>query len=226
MAFVTEPASPPYDEDDDGDVEDDGMDNGEQGIPQEALMAALQRQLATAGGPLSGMDPQQLLQFAMRMAADESAGDDVAGEMAEAILGGEDDGDDVDDETHNAAEEELLTWIAKQRNGTSQGTPYEEEGMMEETVHQPPTPPSSDLKRSVHVSEANTTSSNTLSSTPDVDTTKSSLKRKAQEEPSVEGSTKALKKRATRSFDAPTASSQAKTASSRPTTRSKPGKRK
>lgn len=226
MAFVTEPASPPYDEDDDGDVEDDGMDNGEQGIPQEALMAALQRQLATAGGPLSGMDPQQLLQFAMRMAADESAGDDVAGEMAEAILGGEDDGDDVDDETHNAAEEELLTWIAKQRNGTSQGTPYEEEGTMEETVHQPPTPPSSDLKRSVRVSEANTTSSNTLSSTPDLDTTKSSLKRKAQDEPSVEGSTKALKKRATRSFDAPTASSQAKTASSRPTTRSKPGKRK
>lgn len=189
-------------------------------------MAALQRQLATAGGPLSGMDPQQLLQFAMRMAADESAGDDVAGEMAEAILGGEDDGDDVDDETHNAAEEELLTWIAKQRNGTSQGTPYEEEGTMEETVHQPPTPPSSDLKRSVRVSEANTTSSNTLSSTPDLDTTKSSLKRKAQDEPSVEGPTKALKKRATRSFDAPTASSQAKTASSRPTTRSKPGKRK
>jgi hypothetical protein len=206
-AFVTEPASPPYDDDDDGDIEDDdGMDQEEGGIPQEALLAALQRQLATAGGPLSGMDPQQLLEFAMRMATDKDAGDDIAGEMADAMLGGEDDEGDED------AEEKLLSWVAQQRNGTNQESQEKDEDIMQDVANQPPTPPSSDLKRSVRVSETNTN--------------KSSLKRKAEDELSVEGSTKVLKKKATRSFDAPTASSQAKTAPSRPTTRAKPGKRR
>ena len=223
VAFVTEPVSPPYDEDDDGDVEDDDdMNEGEDGIPQEALMAALQRQLATAGGPLSGMDPQQLLEFAMRMATDKDAGDDIAGEMAEAMLGGEDDEDDAD------AEEKLLSWVAQQRNGTDQETAGKEEDIIEETAHQPPTPPSSDLKRSVCVSETSIASSNNVSThlAAETDTKKTSLKRKAEDEPIGEGSTKVLKKKATRSFDAPTASSHAKTAPSRPTTRSKPGKRK
>ncbi|KAL1799188.1 hypothetical protein ACET3X_003225 [Alternaria dauci] len=223
MAFVTEPASPPYEDDDDDGVEDDGMDGEEGGISQEALMAALQRQLATAGGPLSGMDPQQLLEFAMRMATGEDAGDDIAGELVEAMLGGE---DNEDDEAHQPTEEEMRLWLASQRGGTDQETPNEPEGVMEDTAHQPPSPPSSDLTRSIRASETNTASSNTLSSTPDLDTNKSSLKRKAKDDPSVEGSTKVSKKRATSSFDAPTASSQARTASSRPTTRSKPGKRK
>lgn len=208
MAFVTEPASPPYDDEDDGDDEgDDSMDQGADGIPQEALLAALQRQLAAAGGPLSGMDPQQLLEFAMRMATDKDAGDDIAGEMADAMLGGEEDEDDAE------AEEKLLSWVAQQRNGKNEETPAgEEDGTMDGTAQQPPSPPSSDLKRSVRVAETNTN--------------KSSLKRKAEDEPSVEGSTKVLKKKATRSFDAPTAASQAKAAPSRPTTRSKAGKRK
>ena len=208
MAFVTEPASPPYDDDDDVDDEgDDGMDQGEGGIPQDALLAALQRQLAATGGPLTSMDPQQLLEFAMRMATDNDAGDDIAGEMAEAMLGGEEDEDDAE------AEEKLLSWVAQQRNGKNGDTTAEEEDdTMEGTMQQPPSPPSSDLKRSVHVAETNTN--------------KSSLKRKAEDEPTVEGSTKVLKKKATRSFDAPTAVSQAKAAPSRPTTRSKTGKRK
>ncbi|KAI4944868.1 hypothetical protein J4E91_008211 [Alternaria rosae] len=210
MAFVTEPASPPYDDEDedDGDDEgDDSMDQGADGIPQEALLAALQRQLAAAGGPLSGMDPQQLLEFAMRMATDKDAGDDIAGEMADAMLGGEEDEDDAE------AEEKLLSWVAQQRNGKNEETPAgEEDDTMDGTAQQPPSPPSSDLKRSVRVAETNTN--------------KSSLKRKAEDEPSIEGSTKVLKKKATRSFDAPTAASQAKAAPSRPTTRSKAGKRK
>ncbi|KAI4961214.1 hypothetical protein J4E86_000240 [Alternaria arbusti] len=208
MAFVTEPASPPYDDDEDIDDEgDDGMDQGEGGIPQDALLAALQRQLAATGGPLTGMDPQQLLEFAMRMATDNDAGDDIAGEMAEAMLGGEEDEDDAE------AEEKLLSWVAQQRNGKNgETTAEEEDDTMEGTTQQPPSPPSSDLKRSVHVAETNTS--------------KSSLKRKAEDEPTVEGSTKVLKKKATRSFDAPTAASQAKAAPSRPTTRSKAGKRK
>jgi hypothetical protein len=71
-------------------AEDEEMDEeGDVDISQDALMAALQRQLASAGGPLSGMDPQQLLQFAMRMVTDKDAGDDIAGEMADAMLEGE-----------------------------------------------------------------------------------------------------------------------------------------
>jgi hypothetical protein len=215
MAFVTEPASPPYDEDDDGDDEDDdGMDQGEDGIPQEALMAALQRQLAAAGGPLSGMDPQQLLEFAMRMATDKDAGDDIAGEMADAMLGGgEEDEEDAD------AEEKLLSWVSQQRNGKKQEIPAEED-----TAQRPPTPPSSHLKHSVRVTETNSTSSTTAPThmAAEPGTIKSSLKRKAEDEPTGEGSTKVLKKKTTttRSFDAPTAASQAKS------TRSKPGKRR
>jgi hypothetical protein len=81
---------PPELPEEDALAEDVGMDEeGDLDISQDALMAALQRQLASAGGPLSGMDPQQLLQFAMRMATDKDAGDDIAGEMADAMLEGE-----------------------------------------------------------------------------------------------------------------------------------------
>lgn len=85
---LASPASELLDEDEMGEGEDMDED-GDLDISQDALMAALQRQLASAGGPLSGMDPQQLLQFAMRMATDKDAGDDIAGEMADAMLEGE-----------------------------------------------------------------------------------------------------------------------------------------
>ena len=110
MAFVTEPASPPYDEDEE-EGHDEAMSEEGHTISQEALLAALQRQLAAAGGPLSGMDPQQLLEFATRMAANQDAGDDIAGEMADAMLAGDDEDDDGN------AEENLLSWVAQQRNG-------------------------------------------------------------------------------------------------------------
>jgi hypothetical protein len=220
MTFVTEPASPPYDEEHDGDGDDDDgddMDQGQDGIPQEALLAALQRQLAAAGGPLSGMDPQQLLEFAMRMATDKDAGDDIAGEMADAMLGGQDD-----DEEDADAEEKLLSWVSQQRNGKNQEPPAEEEDgdAMEAT------PPSTNTNPSLRVTDTNTTSNPSPHTPVQPNTNKSSLKRKAQDEPTGQGSTKVIKKKATRSFDAPTAASQAKAAPSRPTTRSKAGTRK
>lgn len=77
-----------------------------------ALMAALQSRLAEAGGPLSGMDPQQLLEFAMRMASGQGTGDDIAGEMADAML----DRGEEDAEEDPEAEANLLSWVAQQRN--------------------------------------------------------------------------------------------------------------
>ncbi|KAF2032134.1 hypothetical protein EK21DRAFT_45036, partial [Setomelanomma holmii] len=153
----------------DEDVEEGDDEEGDLGISQDALMAALQKQLATAGGPLAGMDPQQLLQFAMRMATDKDAGDDIAGEMAEAMLEGE------DEEDEGNTEENLLSWVAQQRNANKDGS-----------KNGPRSP-----------EEAKSTTS---------------LKRKADEEVEAEESTKTTKKRATRSFDAPTAASEARAA--------------
>ncbi|EOA83319.1 uncharacterized protein SETTUDRAFT_65791, partial [Exserohilum turcica Et28A] len=203
MAFVTKPASPPYDDDDededDKEGDEDDMSTQGHGISQEALLAALQRQLAAAGGPLSGMDPQQLLEFATRMAADKDAGDDIAGEMADAMLEGEDEEDDGE------AEEKLLSWVAQQRNSTKE-TADDESTSADATPSskQPPTPPSSNHNRSTATSQTSTTT--------DSKTTTSSRKRKADNEPAAKGATHAVKKRNTRSFDAPTASSQAKAA--------------
>ena len=218
-AFITEPASPPYDDEEDDD--DDAMDEEGGAISQEALLAALQRQLAAAGGPLSGMDPQQLLEFATRMATDKDAGDDIAGEMADAMLGGEYEEEDAD------ADEKLLSWVAQQRNGNN-NQPAEAEAETEpKPTEQPPTPPPSNPNRSVRASQTSTAPSvPTLTNPPaESKTTKSSLKRKAAADPADEGVTKVAKKRTTRSFDAPTAASQAKAAPSKPVTRSRAARR-
>lgn len=206
------PVSPPSDIDEDVDEEMEGDEDA--GISQEALMAALQRQLAAAGGPLSGMDPQQLLEFAMRMATDKDAGDEIAGEMADAMLEGDDDEDDAD------AEENLLSWVAQQRNA-NQSAPGDDPKSPPEAPsnsERPPTPPSSEANRSIRASET------TAKAVPS-NTKTSSLKRKADDEVDAESSTKAIKKRVTRSFDAPTAASRAKTTAPARTTRATRAKR-
>ncbi|KAJ4375936.1 hypothetical protein N0V83_001215 [Neocucurbitaria cava] len=208
---VAPPVSPPSDIDGE-DMDEEDMEEEEEGmdISQDALMAALQRQLAAAGGPLSGMDPQQLLEFAMRMATDKDAGDDIAGEMAEAMLEGDEEGDDAD------AEENLLSWVAQQRNSSNNkeqgGAPSDDappkSPEVPSTSKRPPTPPSSEANRSVRASE---TTTKTIQ--PKTQSTKSSsLKRKADDDSGGESSSKVTKKRATRSFDAPTAASQARAA--------------
>jgi hypothetical protein len=196
--------------DDEAIGEDDGMDEeGDMGISQDALMAALQRQLAAAGGPLSGMDPQQLLQFAMRMATGQDAGDDIAGEMADAMLGGEEEEEDED------AQENLLSWVAQQRNANKDAATTEPQSPeATRDTKRPPTPPSSEANRSVKATDDNAKSGGTKSKTWTAQETKpaASLKRKAENQDEAEGSTKTTKKRVTRSFDAPTAASQAKAA--------------
>lgn len=218
MAFVTEPASPPYDEDEEEGHDEATSEQG-QGISQEALLAALQRQLAAAGGPLSGMDPQQLLEFAMRMAADQDAGDDIAGEMADAMLEGSDEEDDGD------AEEKLLSWVAQPRNGNKEVA--EADSDVAPCSKRPPTPPPSTATRSVSASQTDTTPSapTPTSQSTDSKIPKPSRKRKADDEPTTDGAAKTAKKRSTRSFDAPTAASQAKAATAKPATRSRTGRR-
>lgn len=104
--------------------EGDG-DEGPAEIDSAALMAALQRNLAAAGGPLTGMDPEQLLQFAMRMMGDQSAGDEIAGELANDILGRGGGDDDDEEEEDGEAPAEILSWLSKHRepNNTQPGAP-------------------------------------------------------------------------------------------------------
>lgn len=204
-AHVLNHESPPSDVDLDEseNVEEGSGEDEQEGISQDALMAALQRQLAAAGGPLSGMDPQQLLQFAMRMAAGNDDGDDIAGEMADAMLeaGGEED--DAD------AEGNLLSWVAQQRNAnkdTTVDTPASPLVDNERKSNRPPTPPSSETNRSIQAAE-------TTSKSIQAPTKKSAPKRKADVNPEDVGeSSKVVKKRITRSFNAPTAASQARAA--------------
>ncbi|KAH7377651.1 hypothetical protein BKA66DRAFT_421900 [Pyrenochaeta sp. MPI-SDFR-AT-0127] len=202
VALAPVPVSPPSDIDDvelEDEMDEDDDDGEDVGISQEALMAALQRQLAAAGGPLSGMDPQQLLEFAMRMATDKDAGDDIAGEMADAMLDGDDEEDDAD------AEENLLSWVAQQRNANkdvAENGPKSPE--VRSNSKRPPTPPSSEANRSIRASE-------TTAKAVQSNTKTTSLKRKA-DDAEAEGSSTVTKKRVTRSFDAPTAASQARSA--------------
>jgi hypothetical protein len=216
---------------DEDEGEGEGEGEGEDGplnISQDVLMAALQRQLSVAGGPLSGMDPQQLLQFAMRMATDQDAGDDIAGEMAKAMLEsveGEEEGDE--DEDDKQIEETLMSWVDKQRNtkkDASATEPHSPEAARDSK--RPPTPPSSEANRSVKagveikLGEAKSKVWTAKETRP----TAASLKRKADEDVDAESTTKTTKKRATRSFDAPTTASQARTTSTR-TTRATRAKR-
>ncbi|KAF1919467.1 hypothetical protein BDU57DRAFT_512585 [Ampelomyces quisqualis] len=206
---------------DEGDEEMD--EGGDVDISQDALMAALQRQLAAAGGPLSGMDPQQLLQFAMRMMTEKDAGDDIAGEMADAMLGGE-EGDEGHEEA--GSQDNLLSWVAQQRNANKDAAATEPNSPeATRDSKRPPTPPSSEANRSIKAAENKTKSGGAKSKTwtAQETTPAASLKRKADDGDEPESSTKTIKKRVTNSFDAPTAASQAKAAPARQTraTRSK-----
>lgn len=202
---TSEPASPPSEL----DAEDEGLQEDEMDIDPGALMAALQSRLAEAGGPLSSMDPQQLLDFAMRMATSKDAGDDIAGEMAEAMLNQGEEDEEEDPET----EANLLSWVAQQRNHGTESSASALEPTTTSDVERPPTPP--EEKTSM------TTTNRAVKAGQNVTTgrsqTASSLKRKAGNEHEHEASTKPTKKRATRTFDAPTAASQARTAPSKQT---------
>jgi hypothetical protein len=203
----------------------------EAGLDPTALMAVLQERLSAAGGPLNGMDPQQLLQFAMRMANDKDAGDDIAGEMADEMLGMDDE-----EEGDEGAEEKLLSWVAQQRNAGKHSTngasavnaPKPKSPVASRDSEPLLTPPSSSSDPNRSIAAAGDTTKRAVSSTEKskanaktkiLEVKQVTRKRKAADTSDTEASTVTTKRRATRSFDAPTASSQARTAASK-TTRS------
>ncbi|KAF2714469.1 hypothetical protein K504DRAFT_477965 [Pleomassaria siparia CBS 279.74] len=197
VAELLPPVDDYEDENEEGEEEDAAMDPA-------VLLAALQSRLAEAGGPLAGMDPQQMLQFAMRMMTNQDAGDDIAGEMTEQLLnqGGEDDGEEEDEDDEDSTA--LRSWLDKQRQSNQAAsvgfnlaeTPNTPELSL--PSKRPPTPPSSEANRK----------------TGDV-ARPITRKRKADEDgASIGSSTNDTKRRATRSFDTPTAASQARAASS------------
>jgi hypothetical protein len=200
------------------------VDEGEEDVDIDpaALMAVLQERLAAAGGPLNGMDPQQLLDFAMRMATDKDAGDEIAGEMADEMLG---QGDE--DEEDEEAEEKLMSWVAQQRNTNDHSVPNTNSPTAAsapkspEANHggkRPPTPPSSEANRSVRLTDEVMRDVERSAEDTTVSVENNALgfkqvsrKRKAVDATDVEDSSTTTKRRATRSYEAPTASSQART---------------
>lgn len=166
------------------------------------------------------MDPQQLLRFAMRMATDKDAGDEIAGEMADEVLNQSDNEEDGEE-----AEANLLSWVAQQRNagetamadGDSSAvlsTPeWQESGRRSKRL---PTPPSSEANHVSHVQDKTSMDVEPKAESSATSTTKNPLgdgamsrKRKVDKVADVEDSLKATK-RTTKSYDTPTASSQAR----------------
>jgi hypothetical protein len=230
-------------EEEEDDDDEEGETDGD--ISQDALMAALQRQLAAAGGPLGGMDPQQLLQFAMRMATDKDGADGIIDEMLEGkdeeqllelakgmgVEGVEDDevedmadaGEAEDDNEEGTEEDAHSRPPVLQAMNKDLIAPEPKSPEDARVSGRPPTPPSSETNRSVKAA-ASTKSDGTKSKSWTATETKpvAPLKRKAEVEDEAESSTRTTKKRATRSFDAPTAASQAKAATTRATRSTRP----
>ncbi|KAF2015592.1 hypothetical protein BU24DRAFT_181013 [Aaosphaeria arxii CBS 175.79] len=197
----------------DEDNEEDDEEDGGAGIDAAALMASLQKNLAAAGGPLSGMDPEQLLQFAMRMMNDQDAGDDIAGELADDMLN-QGDGDE-DGETESA---DLLSWLARQKEGSatanSAGPKSKNEAPRSKSPLSKPSQDTLAAEDQMELDDSDAKGSRSLTNNGHntrIPPQEASRKRKADEDVDATASTATARKRAARSFDAPTASSQAKT---------------
>lgn len=114
-------------------------DDREVGIMEmDMLKAALRNNLARLGAAPEGINETTLLEFAARMMQDRDAAEDIVGELADTLLGG-----DEDDEDDDSEEAHIPEWLARQleskkadHDGTnSQETPQKE--------HRLPTPSSS-----------------------------------------------------------------------------------
>jgi hypothetical protein len=203
-------------EEDEEDEEDQGGEQEAPAIDPAAIMAALQSRLASAGGPLSGMDPQQLLQFALRMANGEGEGDEIAGEMADEILNQGDEAEEGDDE----AEAQLMSWVSRQREANADETPTStrktpskaaqphldlaDEAMGDvqpetSTVAAPDHGVAVEIQHEPHTLEVKQTS------------------RKRKADAAIDPPAAPSKKRVTKSYAAPTAASQAKSGTAKAT---------
>ncbi|KAF2184087.1 hypothetical protein K469DRAFT_580611 [Zopfia rhizophila CBS 207.26] len=189
--------------------EPENKEEGGGDIDSAVLMAALQNRLSSTGGPLTGLDPSQLLQYLTRMMNDKDASDDIAGQLADDMLnqGGEDDEDD------DEAPADLLSWISQQRDTNEVGPIYVQDSVAPSVTpkspnfgsssKRPPTPLSSQTNRS------NDGAFKQNNATGEVVQGSSFRKRKVHEDDIEVGTTAPRTKRAARSYDAPKAASQA-----------------
>ncbi|CAI6341275.1 unnamed protein product [Periconia digitata] len=224
-------------EGDDAGVEGDEGDEGG-ALDPAAILAVLQQRLAAEGGPLSGMNPEQVLQFAMRMANGEGADDDIAGEMADEMLENMLGAGDEDEEEDADAEANLRTWVSQQRNPSNTTPATNGDASTVNANHSPaepsslPPPPTRPPRKdanedeTMHGASAEADGANTQeepSTAPSPPPVKGTRKRKAA--PTDAGPATNTKRRATRSYQSSTAASQAKTVPATRTTRSTRSKR-
>lgn len=83
------------------------------GVDPEVLKAALRRGLAETGADVEGLDECMLLKYAARMLGETEPSEDIAGELAAQLLGGE---DDVEQESggEEAPANGFSQWVSRQ----------------------------------------------------------------------------------------------------------------
>ncbi|KAL1646606.1 hypothetical protein SLS58_003192 [Diplodia intermedia] len=181
------------------------------GLDPQALMRALEENLAATGAAPAGLDQSTLLKYALRMLSGEGEADDIAGELAEDLF---EQAEEEDPEGKNIAE-----WAAKQKDRPENGDEEESsaslggapEAVRKSKAALPPTPPTNEAsgtegkgkKKAVEVPAPTSVASGLRS-----------RKRKAAEA-GPDDEPPPRPKRATRSYAAPTASSKSKTADSK-----------
>lgn len=202
-------------EDDEESTQDDGDGLGNliagSGLDPEALMRALQENLAKSGAAPAGLDQSTLLRYALRMFSGEGEADDIAGELAEDLF---EQAEEDDPEGKS-----LAAW-ASQQKGRPENDDEEESGASLNGVSEPvpkseaalpPTPPTNEASGTEGKGKKKNTEATESTS---VASGLRPRKRKAAE-PEPDDEPPPRPKRATRSYAAPTASSKSRTVGSK-----------
>ncbi|KAK8155369.1 hypothetical protein BKA80DRAFT_257598 [Phyllosticta citrichinensis] len=185
------------------------------GLDPQALMRALQENLSAAGAAPAGLDQNTIINYALRMLNGGEEADDIAGEMADAMF---EQADDDDDEDHEIAE-----WVSKQKASTTKNGQDASNSEMTDpaaahnaTQGLPPTPSSAQggpenapsESQSAKPAAAAASASGPATAGP---SGSSSRKRKADDaDPDAAPPPPSKTKRATRPYEAATASSRAR----------------
>lgn len=103
------------DDDEDGTSENDEAEDDDEGprIDPDMLKMALRQHLSAAGIKFDGMDEATLLRFATKMLSGEANSDDVAGELADDLLG-EDEGEEEEDDSAPNKKSGFAHWVSGQ----------------------------------------------------------------------------------------------------------------
>lgn len=191
------------------------------GLDPQALMRALQENLAASGAAPAGLDQATLLKYALRMLSGEGEADDIAGELADDLFEQADGDDDPD-------AEDIAAWAAKQKGHVENGEEKQPGAGDDDDVDEasesepktkaaalPPTPPTtqpisredgaSTAKKGKKKETAQPAPASAAAGTR-------SRKRKAAEPAPEDEPPPTRPKRATRSYAAQTATSKAKSA--------------